>query len=61
MNQKSYVRMMLVLTVLFGVLVGALAILGSGGVGVVAAIGGIIIGLGWAFTGMLPGKRDRTS
>ncbi|WP_153261696.1 hypothetical protein [Nonomuraea phyllanthi] len=60
MNQKAYLRMMLVVTVAYGVLIALLAMFGVGGIGVVAIVGGIIVGLGWALTGVLA-KRDPTT
>lgn len=52
--------MMLVVTVAYGVLIALLAMFGVGGIGVVAIVGGIIVGLGWALTGVLA-KRDPTT
>ncbi|SDH01177.1 hypothetical protein [Nonomuraea jiangxiensis] len=61
MNQKTYLRLMLALTMVYGVLIAVLALLGSGGVGATAVAGGIIVGLGWALTGVLTKRSGRTS
>ncbi|MEV4011847.1 hypothetical protein AB0J35_15200 [Nonomuraea angiospora] len=53
MTQKTYLRLMLALTVVYGVVIALLALLQTGGVGVVAIVGGLIVGLGWALTGVL--------
>ncbi|MEW1842247.1 hypothetical protein AB0392_30260 [Nonomuraea angiospora] len=53
MNQKTYLRLMLALTVVYGVVIALLALLGTGGVGVVAIVGGVVVGLGWALTGVV--------
>ncbi|MBE1591531.1 hypothetical protein ACFPOI_13395 [Nonomuraea angiospora] len=53
MNQKTYLRLMLALTVVYGVVIALLALLETGGVGVVAIVGGVVVGLGWALTGVL--------
>ncbi|GAA3532423.1 hypothetical protein GCM10022419_009360 [Nonomuraea rosea] len=61
MNQKSYRRLMLALTLVFGALIAVLALLQIGDIGIVAAVGGIILGLGWALTAVLTGKSNRAS
>ncbi|MFF4617093.1 hypothetical protein [Nonomuraea jabiensis] len=53
MTQKTYLRLMLALTMVYGVVIALLALLQTGGVGVVAIAGGIIVGLGWALTGIV--------
>ncbi|MET9249819.1 hypothetical protein ACIHFD_13960 [Nonomuraea sp. NPDC051941] len=53
MTQKTYPRLMLALTVIYGLVIALLALLQTGGVGVVAIVGGVIVGLGWALTGIL--------
>ncbi|MCF6467896.1 hypothetical protein FAF44_05680 [Nonomuraea sp. MG754425] len=61
MNQKPYVRVMLGLTMLFAVVLAVFSILGGEGIGIVATIGGILLGFGWALTGRLRARRDRPS
>jgi hypothetical protein len=39
------------LTILYGLLIGLLAMLDAPALGLVAAIGGVLLGLGWAFAG----------
>ncbi|NRQ32865.1 hypothetical protein HII36_13585 [Nonomuraea sp. NN258] len=58
MNQKVYLNVMLILSMLFGALVAVLAIFHLGNVGTVAVIGGIILAIGWALTGIVPKKSD---
>ncbi|MBB5778667.1 hypothetical protein AB0K16_16495 [Nonomuraea jabiensis] len=53
MTQKTYLRLMLALTVVYGVVIALLALLQTGGVGVVAIVGGLVVGLGWALTGIV--------
>ncbi|MER5998751.1 hypothetical protein ABT120_09275 [Nonomuraea angiospora] len=53
MTQKTYPRLMLALTVIYGLVIALLALLQTGGVGLVAIVGGVIVGLGWALTGIL--------
>ncbi|MFG6192229.1 hypothetical protein [Nonomuraea sp. JJY05] len=53
MTQKTYLRLMLALTVVYGVVIALLALLQTGGVGVVAIVGGLVVGLGWALTGVV--------
>ncbi|WP_431927509.1 hypothetical protein [Nonomuraea jabiensis] len=53
MTQKTYLRLMLALTMVYGVVIALLALLQTGGVGVVAIVGGLIVGLGWALTGII--------
>ncbi|MGW0196690.1 hypothetical protein [Nonomuraea sp. NPDC003201] len=53
MTQKTYPRLMLALTVVYGLVIALLALLQTGGVGIVAIVGGVIVGLGWALTGLL--------
>ncbi|MEV6030110.1 hypothetical protein AB0L65_03115 [Nonomuraea sp. NPDC052116] len=53
MTQKTYPRLMLALTVIYGLVIALLALLQTGGVGIVAIVGGVIVGLGWALTGIL--------
>ncbi|MFG1702570.1 hypothetical protein ACFLIM_05200 [Nonomuraea sp. M3C6] len=61
MNQKTYLRLMLVLTLVFGAVIALLALLDIGNIGIVAAAGGIVVGLGWALTSVVSTKRDGTS
>ncbi|MFC4113079.1 hypothetical protein [Nonomuraea zeae] len=61
MNQKSYLRLMLALTLIFGASIAVLALLQVGDIGIVAAVGGIILGLGWALAGTVAGRRNRAS
>ncbi|MEU6785648.1 hypothetical protein ABZ912_41210 [Nonomuraea angiospora] len=53
MTQKTYLRLMLALTMVYGVVIALLTLLQTGGVGVAAIVGGVIVGLGWALTGVL--------
>jgi hypothetical protein len=53
MTQKTYLRLMLALTVIYGVVIALLAVLQTGGVGVAAIVGGLVVGLGWALTGIV--------
>ncbi|MEV0236596.1 hypothetical protein [Nonomuraea sp. NPDC050786] len=59
MNQKTYLRLMLILTIAYGVLIAALAMLGIGNVALVAIVGGLVVGLGWALTAVVA-KRGPT-
>jgi hypothetical protein len=61
MNQKTYLRLMLVLTLVFGAAIAVLAILQIGDIGIIATVGAIVLGLGWAITSVVTGKRNRTS
>jgi len=47
MTPETSSRILVLLSMAFGVTVGALAILGSGAVGAFAAIGGMVLGLLW--------------
>ncbi|MFI6734725.1 hypothetical protein ACIBI9_17505 [Nonomuraea sp. NPDC050451] len=53
MTQKTYLRLMLALTMVYGVVIALLAVLQTGGVGVVAIVGGLVVGLGRALTGVV--------
>ncbi|MEV1168659.1 hypothetical protein [Nonomuraea sp. NPDC049784] len=59
MNQKTYLRLMLVLTVAYGLLIAVLSMLGIGNIGLVAIVGGLVVGLGWALTSVIA-KRGPT-
>ncbi|GAA3213234.1 hypothetical protein [Nonomuraea helvata] len=59
MNQNTYRRLMLILTIAYGVLIAALAMLGLGNLGLVAIVGGLVVGLGWALTAVVA-KRGPT-
>ncbi|MET7330106.1 hypothetical protein [Nonomuraea sp. NPDC005650] len=53
MNQKTYLRLMLALSVIYGMLIALLAVLQTGGIGVVAIVGGLVLALGWALSGIV--------
>ncbi len=53
MTPHTSSRILVLLSMAFGVAVGALAIVGSGAVGAFAAIGGMVLGLLWAARSML--------
>ncbi|MFI7125200.1 hypothetical protein ACIBQ1_05860 [Nonomuraea sp. NPDC050153] len=53
MNQKTYLRLMLALSMIYGVVIALLAVLQTGGLGVVAIVGGLVVALGWALTGVV--------
>jgi len=52
MTPETSSRILVLLSMVFGVGVGALAIIGSGAVGVFAAIGGMVLGLLWTARAM---------
>lgn len=54
MSRRQLGAIMLALSIVYGGLIGLLAVLGSGAVSAVAIIGGTIVGLGWALSGFLP-------
>jgi len=58
MNKDLFRRIMLALSVIYGVLVGVLAMVDSGATGLVAIIGAIVIGLLWTAFGMI-GRPDK--
>lgn len=58
MNKHIYRTVMLALSLVFAALIAILALLGSGAIGPVAGVGGVLLGLGWALYGVLTGKRD---
>ncbi|MEV0147206.1 MULTISPECIES: hypothetical protein [unclassified Nonomuraea] len=61
MNKHVYNRVMLGLSLAFAALIAVLALLGSEQVGVVAGVGGVLLGLGWAFYGVVGAdRRTRT-
>jgi hypothetical protein len=45
------------LTIVYGLLIGLLATLDVSALGLVAAIGGVLLGLGWAFAGRFGRER----
>ncbi|MDR8410337.1 hypothetical protein [Nonomuraea sp. 3-1Str] len=58
MNKRVYNRVMLGLSLAFAALIAVLALLGSEQVGVVAGVGGVLLGLGWALYGVVGADRD---
>ncbi|WP_433440179.1 hypothetical protein [Nonomuraea sp. CA-141351] len=53
MNRKTYLRLMLALTMTYGFLIAALSMLGIGDIGLVAIVGGLVVGLGWALSSVV--------
>ncbi|HEU5030047.1 MAG TPA: hypothetical protein VFV01_34405 [Spirillospora sp.] len=51
MNNNPIRAALFALTILYGLLIGLLAMLDTPALGLVAAIGGVLLGLGWAFAG----------
>lgn len=56
MNRKRLSVLMVVASMLFGMTVAVLAVTGSDAVGLVAMIGGGILGIGWAAISMVTTK-----
>ncbi|MBO2453015.1 hypothetical protein J4573_38395 [Actinomadura barringtoniae] len=52
MNKDLFRRIMLALSICYGVLVGVMAMFDSGATGLVAIIGAIVIGILWTLFGM---------
>jgi hypothetical protein len=58
MNKNLFRTVMLALSLIFAALVGILSILEAGSITTVAAVGGVLLGLGWALYGVVgPGKK----
>jgi hypothetical protein len=57
MNHHPVRAALFVLTIVYGLLIALLAVLDTPALGLVAAIGGVLLGLGWAFAGRLTGGR----
>ena len=57
MNKHIVQRALLALSVLYGLVIALLATLDAPALGTVAAVGGVLIGFGWAFSGMFV-RRD---
>jgi hypothetical protein len=55
MTAKTSSRVLLVLSICYGILIGILGALGSSAIGIVAVIGALVIGGLWAVRGMLLG------
>ncbi|MEO3828767.1 hypothetical protein [Actinomadura sp. B10D3] len=53
MNSTAARQALLALTVLYGLLIALLAVLDVAALGIVAAAGAVLLGLGWAFAGRL--------
>ncbi|GAA0243813.1 hypothetical protein GCM10009527_045670 [Actinomadura nitritigenes] len=51
MNNNPVRAALFALTILYGLLIALLAVLDTPALGLVAAIGGVLLGLGWAFSG----------
>ncbi|GAA2156699.1 hypothetical protein [Actinomadura napierensis] len=51
MNNNPVRTALFALTMLYGLLIALLAMLDFSALGLVAAIGGVLLGLGWAFAG----------
>ena len=51
MDRKLYGSIMLAASIVYGALIGLLAVLDSGALVPAAIIGGAVIGLGWALSG----------
>lgn len=58
MTPQSSSRILVLLSMAFGITVGALAIAGSGAVGTFAAIGGMVLGFLWVARSMLMKRPD---
>ena len=56
MNKTTYRNVMFALTLLFGAVIAVMAIVGLHSIGIVAAVGGVLLGLGWAMLGTLTRK-----
>ena len=52
MTPRDSSRIMVLLSMAYGMTIGALAIAGSGAVGIVAVIGAMVLGLLWTARGM---------
>ncbi|WP_433468304.1 hypothetical protein [Spirillospora sp. CA-128828] len=52
MNKNPVRQALFVLTIVYGLVIGLLAVLDVDALGVVAAAGAVLIGLGWGFSGM---------
>lgn len=52
MNKNTARRALFALTVLYGLVIALLSALDVAAVGVVAAVGAVLIGLGWGCSGM---------
>jgi hypothetical protein len=51
MNNNPIRAALFALTMLYGLLIAVLAVLDVDALGLVAAIGGVLLGFGWAFSG----------
>jgi len=58
MSPKSTARLLIIVSMAYGITVAILGVLGSSAVGLVAMIGGLVIGSLWAVRGMF--LRDRS-
>ena len=62
MERKKINRVLVLLSIVYGIVVGLLGALESSALTVVAIIGGALLGISWAAAGFLATqKRDRTS
>ncbi|GLZ31727.1 hypothetical protein Lesp02_39150 [Lentzea sp. NBRC 105346] len=62
MERKKINRVLVLLSVVYGIVVGVLGALESSALTVVAIVGGALLGVSWAAAGFLATqKRDRTS
>jgi len=61
MNTALIPRLLVALSIVYGATVAVAAITGRGNVGVVAAVGGVVVGVGWALYLVLVPKRPGRS
>ncbi|MFI6326268.1 hypothetical protein ACIBG8_52720 [Nonomuraea sp. NPDC050556] len=60
MNKNLYRSIMLALSILYGALIAILALVGTGNLGVIAAVGAVVLGAGWALYGIFPTQQKNT-
>ena len=51
-KRKSYVNVMVLLCIVYGALIGILAMTSTADLGLIATIGAVLLGLGWTGMGM---------
>jgi hypothetical protein len=58
-QRKSYVNVMVLLCIVYGALIGVLAMTSVSDLGLIATIGAILLGLGWVGMGMFTKPQGR--